>query len=160
MRRRRWPAAPPPTTEGLPVTGAAVLVSRRDVNLRVTEIVAYPTGMEVRLDLTVRGRSAHRARHETRPLDDPDDPSARWSYLAVSVRVDDLEGEADPRHPPAPSKAARSDASVYHTQPLYWIGAYPRSGSITITAGWTQIGLKPMTTTIRVGPNPSVPAER
>ncbi|MFC9357491.1 hypothetical protein ACFTZB_13080 [Rhodococcus sp. NPDC057014] len=39
------------------------------------------------------------ARHETRPLTDPADTSARWSYLLVRVRVDDQDAVVDPFHP-------------------------------------------------------------
>ncbi|NDV04323.1 hypothetical protein GXW84_07180 [Rhodococcus sp. IEGM 248] len=156
MRRRRWPAAPPPATEGIVVHGPVELVTSRDLSLRLAEVVAHPTGMLLRVELTARGRSADLARHETRPLDDPDDPSARWSYLAVNVQVDDMEGVADPRHPHSTSKTDAADASEYHSAPHYWISDYPESGTITLTAGWKEIGLLPRTRTITLGPNPSM----
>lgn len=59
------------------VHGPVELVTSRDLSLRLAEVVAHPTGMLLRIELTARGRSADLARHETRPLDDPDDPSAR-----------------------------------------------------------------------------------
>jgi hypothetical protein len=132
------------------------LVTSRDLSLRLAEVVAHPTGMLLRVELTARGRSADLARHETRPLDDPDDPSARWSYLAVNVQVDDMEGVADPRHPHSTSKSDAADASEYHSAPDYWISDYPESGTITLTAGWKEIGLLPRTRTITLGPNPSM----
>ncbi|MDT2005967.1 hypothetical protein FXW78_16685 [Rhodococcus opacus] len=156
MRRMRWPAAPPPATEGVVVHGPVELVTSRDVSLRLSEVVAHPTGMLLHIDLTARGRSADLARHETRPLDDPDDPSARWSYLAVNVRVDDVEGVADPHHPHSPSKPDAEGASEYHSAPHYWISDYPESGTITLTVGWKEIGLLPRTRTITLGPNPSM----
>lgn len=93
MRRRRWPAAAPPATGGVVVYGPVELATTRDLTLRLAEVVAHPAGLELRIELTATGRTADRARHETRPLDDPDDPSARWSYLAVHVRVDDVVGK-------------------------------------------------------------------
>ncbi|MFC9551863.1 hypothetical protein ACFTWF_13520 [Rhodococcus sp. NPDC056960] len=156
MRKRRWPAAPPPATEGVAVHGPVELVTSRDLSLRLSEVVAHPTGMLLHIELTARGRSADLARHETRPLDDPDDPSARWSYLAVNVRVDDVEGVADPRHPHSPSVPGAEGASEYHSAPHYWISDYPESGTITLTVGWKAIGLLPRTRTITLGPNPSL----
>ena len=138
------------------VHGPVELVTSRDLSLRLAEVVAHPTGMLLRVELTARGRSADLARHETRPLDDPDDPSARWSYLAVNVQVDDMEGVADPRHPHSTSKTDAAEASEYHSAPHYWISDYPESGTITLTAAWKEIGLLPRTRTITLGPNPSM----
>jgi hypothetical protein len=138
------------------VHGPVELVTSRDLSLRLSEVVAHPTGMLLHIELTARGRSADLARHETRPLDDPDDPSARWSYLAVNVRVDDVEGVADPRHPHSPSVPGAEGASEYHSAPHYWISDYPESGTITLTVGWKEIGLLPRTRTITLGPNPSL----
>lgn len=155
MRRRRWPAAAPPATGGVVVYGPVELATTRDLTLQLAEVVAHPTGLELRIELTATGRTADRARHETRPLDDPDDPSARWSYLAVHVRVDDVVGEADPSHLQSTSRVATSEASEYHTEPRYWVAAYPESGVITLTVGWPEIGLHARTDVIRLGPNPA-----
>lgn len=37
---------------------------------------------------------------------------------------------------------------------MYWIGLCPRSGSLTVTTSWDQIGLHPTSLTLALGPSP------
>ena len=52
MGRHRWPTQPPPTTGGRRVHGPTVLADLHCVRLQLSEIIAYPTGMQIRLALT------------------------------------------------------------------------------------------------------------
>ncbi|MFV9459567.1 hypothetical protein ACNJ7E_39850 [Rhodococcus sp. NM-2] len=65
----------------------------------LTGVTAYPAGVALCLVLVATGIPAELARHETRPLTDPHDRSAHWSYLRVRVRMDDQAGDADPYEP-------------------------------------------------------------
>ncbi|OWY81525.1 hypothetical protein [Rhodococcus sp. BUPNP1] len=151
MRRHRWPALAPPPERGLYVRSPLLLATEKDLILELSSVTAFASGLLLKLALRVTGLRADFARHETRPLTDPQDWSAQWSYLSVRVRSDDLDGPADPRRPSEPDSGA---SRAYRTTPTYWIGGYPRSGSLTVTVGWTEIGLHPVTFTLALGPNP------
>ncbi|QTJ70480.1 hypothetical protein HYG77_33705 (plasmid) [Rhodococcus sp. ZPP] len=150
MGRHRWPAQPPPTTGGRRVHGPKVLADLHCVRLQLSEIIAYPSGMQIRLALTATEICAEIARHETRALTNRDDFSAQWSYLTVTIGVDDLSGEADPYYP-LTTNTGVGKGMEYRTVPRYWINTLPTSGTITLIAGWPQIGLEPVTTTAEVG---------
>ncbi|WP_368680523.1 hypothetical protein R1X32_09955 (plasmid) [Rhodococcus opacus] len=152
MRRHQWPAQPPPTTGGVRVHGERTLAALHCVRLQLSEILAYPTGMQLRLALTATEICGDIARHETRALTDREDFSAHWSYLTVHIRVDDLYGEADP-YDPLTTNTGVGRAMEYRTVPRYWIGVLPASGALTITAGWPRMGLEPVTTTLELDPH-------
>jgi hypothetical protein len=132
------------------VHGPTVLADLHCVRLQLSEVIAYPLGMQIRLALTAVDICGEIARHETRALTNRDDFSAQWSYLAVRIRVDGLVGEADPYYP-LTTNTGVGRSMEYRTVPRYWINILPTSGSITLTAGWPQIGLEPVTTTVEVG---------
>lgn len=154
MRRHRWPAVPAPTTGGLPIHGPRVLVALPGMLLQLTTILAYPTGLEIRMVFTAIGVAAERARHETRALTDPADTSARWSYLQTWVCLDTLAGQADPFHPLTGSLDTAA-VNQYRTAPRYWINTSPHSHMLTITTEWIRVGLSPSRTTVQLGANPS-----
>ncbi|QHE72868.1 hypothetical protein [Rhodococcus sp. WAY2] len=148
MRRWRWPALAPPATGGNRVHGPSLLAASPCVRLELSEIVAYPSGMQLLLALTATDISAQIACHETRALTDRNDFSAHWSYLTVQIGVDDLHGEADP-YCPVTTAAGSGTTTFYRTVPGYWIRT-PTSGVVTLTAAWPLIGLEPITTTLGV----------
>ncbi|MFD7012038.1 hypothetical protein [Rhodococcus jostii] len=100
MRRPRWPATAPPACGGVQVHGRRLLAADIQLTLELLRVVAYPSGL-AHLTLTATGCPAERARHETRPLTDPAEPSAHWSYLDVWAGTDDL-AVADTRASTAP----------------------------------------------------------
>ncbi|MDF3312754.1 hypothetical protein P3H15_48340 [Rhodococcus sp. T2V] len=151
MRRHRWPAIAPPPDRGLRVHAPVPITAEKDLTLELSAVTAFASGLLLQLAMRVTGIRADFARYETRPLTDPHDWSARWSYLTVLVLVDDLGGPADPLHPTEP----RFDESgPYRTTPWYWIGTYPRTGSLIVTTSWTEIGLHPTSLTVALGPSP------
>ena len=124
--------------------GGRVLAAHPAVTLQLDDITAYPTGMQLRLTLAATSLCAELAHHETRPLTDPDDFSGSWSYLCVRVHAGDLEGEADPYLPVTrPLRPCSTTAIQYRTCPRYWIDNLD-SNTLTVTAGWPQIGLEPI----------------
>ena len=125
-----------------------------DLTLDLSAVTVFASGLLLHLAMCVTGIRADFARYETRPLTDPHDWSARWSYLTVLVRVDDLDGPADSLHPTEPRS---DDPGPYRTTPLYWIGTYPRAGSLIVTTSWTEIGLHPTSLTLALGRSPSPP---
>lgn len=152
--RRRWPAAPPPPGPGVSVHRRAVLAAGLGITVELVDLLLYPIGMELRLALTTYGHTARQARYETRPLTDPDDPSAQWSFLRTQVRYGDLQGEADPYQAPILSFGTTRLAD-FRTTPRYWIGGgAPTPASLTVTVEWARIGLAPTTSTVDVGSVP------
>jgi len=149
--RHRWPAITPPSDRGVRVLAPAPIVAEKDLALELSAVTAFASGLLLQLAMRVTGIRADFARYETRPLTDPQDWSAQWSYLAVRMSADDLDCPADPLHRSEPS----SDApGPYRTTPMYWIGLYPRSGSLTVTTSWAEIGLRPASLTLGLGPSP------
>ncbi|MFD9669503.1 hypothetical protein ACFWAY_49505 [Rhodococcus sp. NPDC059968] len=152
MRRHRWPALAPPTIGGIAVHEAMPIVAEKDLTLELSAATAFVSGLLLRFTLCVTGVRADFVRYETRPLTDPHDWSAQWSYLAVRILADDLGGLADPFHPilePDPE-----GSGPYRTSPQYWIGTYPTTGSLTVTTSWPQVGLHPTSVTLTLGPSP------
>ncbi|MDF3311570.1 hypothetical protein P3H15_42080 [Rhodococcus sp. T2V] len=152
MRRHRWPALAPPTTGGVVVHAGMPIAADKDLALELSAATAFASGLLLRFTLCVSGVRADFARYETRALTDPGDWSAQWSYLAVRVGADDLDGFADPFHP-TPDPASQG-SRPYRTTPQYWIGTYPTTGSLTVTTGWPQVGLHPTSVTLTLGPSP------
>ena len=131
MRRHRWPALAPPTTGGITLHAGMPIAAEKDLTLKLCAVTAFASELALRFALCVTGVRADFARHETRPLTDPHDWSAQWSYLVVPSLVDDLGGLADPFHPVPDSGLGGS--GPYRTTPQYWIGTYPSTGSLTVT---------------------------
>ena len=127
------------------------VTAEKDLTLELSSVTAFASGLVLQLAMRVTGIRADFARYETRPLTDPHDWSAQWSYLTVLVLVDHLGGPADSLHPAEPRS---DDSGPYRTTPLYWIGTYPRAGSLTVTTSWAEIGLHPTSTTLALGPSP------
>lgn len=124
----------------------------KDLTLALSDATAFASGLLLRFTLCVTGVRADFARYETRPLTDPHDWSAQWSYLAVLILADDFGGLADPFHPVPDSGLEGS--GPYRTTPQYWIGTYPTTGSLTATTSWPQVGLRPTSVTLALGPSP------
>ena len=127
------------------------IAAEKDLTLELSAVTAFASGLLLHLAMRVTGIRADFARYETRPLTDPHDWSARWSYLTVLVCVDDLGGPADALHRSEPRV---DDSGPYRTTPWYWIDTYPRAGALTVTTSWTEIGLHPTTITLALGPSP------
>jgi hypothetical protein len=129
------------------------LAADTQLTLDLLRVVAYPSGLAVHLTLTATGRPAERARHETRPLTDPADPAAHWSYLDVWAGTDDL-AVADPYlHRPDRQDWAAGTCR-YRTQPMYWLTVSPPARMVALTAEWPQIGLPASVTTVALSPTP------
>lgn len=124
-----------------------MLAAETHLTLDVIRTVAFESGLAVHLALTATGAPAEMAHRQTRPLTDPDDWSAEWSYLTVWATVENTDAEADPYLPRPDVHACDAGRSVYRTEPRYWLGTPPIVRSVTLTAGWPQIGL-PATTAI------------
>ena len=151
MRRHRWPAITPPSDRGVRVLAPAPIVAEQDLALELSAVTAFASGLLLQLAMRVTGIRADFARFETRPLTDPQDWSAQWSYLLVRVRAGDLDGPADALHR---SEPPFDGSGPYRTTPMYWIGTYPRTGSLIVTTSWTEIGLRPTSLTLALGPSP------
>ncbi|NDV10847.1 serine/threonine protein kinase [Rhodococcus sp. IEGM 248] len=147
MGRPRWPAVAPPVSGGVEVHGRRLLAADAHLTLDVIRIVSFESGLAVHLALTATGAPAEGARRQTRPLTDPDDWSAEWSYLTVWAAAENTDAEADPYLPRPDVHACDAGLSVYRTEPRYWLGTPPTVRSVTLTAEWPQIGL-PATTAI------------
>ena len=130
------------------------ITAEKDLTLELSAVTAFASGLLLQLAMRVTGIRADFARYETRPLTDPQDWSARWSYLTVLVRVDDRDDVGGPADPLHPSEPGSGDSGRYRTTPWYWIGAYPRTGSLTVTTSWTEIGLHPTSIVVGLGPSP------
>lgn len=128
------------------------IVAQKDLTLDLSYATAFASGLLLRFALCVTGVRADFARYETRSLTDPHDWSAQWSYLAVRILADDFGGLADPFHPVPDSGLEGS--GPYRTTPQYWIGTYPTTGSLTVTTSWPQVGLRPTSVTLTLGPSP------
>ncbi len=128
------------------------IAAENDLTLELSAATAFASGLLLRFALSVTGVRADFARYETRPLTDPDDWSAQWSYLAVRIIADDLGGLADPFRP-VPDTGLEG-SGPYRTTPQYWIGTYPTTGSLTVTTSWPQVGLHPTSVTLTLGPSP------
>src|SRR4051794_37727634 len=102
MRRHRWPAIAPPPDRGVRVHAPMPITAEKDLILELSSITAFASGLVLQLAMRVTGIRADFARYETRPLTDPHDWSAQWSYLTVLVLVDHLGGPADSLHPAEP----------------------------------------------------------
>ncbi|QHE70900.1 hypothetical protein GFS60_04493 [Rhodococcus sp. WAY2] len=125
--------------------------AEKDLILELSAVTAFESGLLLQLAMEITGIRADFARYETRPLTDPHDWSARWSYLTVLVRADDLDGPADAIHRNEPPSR---ESGPYRTTPLYWIGTYPRTGSLAVTASWPEIGFHPASIVVTLGPSP------
>ena len=123
MRRHRWPAITPPSDRGVRVLAPAPIVAEKDLALELSAVTAFASGLLPQLAMRVTGIRADFARFETRPLTDPQDWSAQWSYLVVRVRADDLDGPAHPLHR---SEPPFDESGPYRTTPMYWISSYTR----------------------------------
>ncbi len=145
VRSPRWPATAPPPCGGDRVHGRRLLTVRTHLTLELVRITAYPCGLALQLALTATGRPARRALHQTRPLTDPADPSAQWSYLDVWAGTDDL-AVADPYFPRPDLHATATGICTFRSEPLYWLPAPART--VTLTAEWPQIGLPASLTTL------------
>ena len=122
-----------------------------DLTLDLSAVTVFASGLLLHLAMCVTGIRADFARYETRPLTDPNDWSARWSDLSVQVRADDLDGPADALHR---SEPPTGESGPYRATPSYWIGAYPRTGKLTVTTSWTEIGLHRTSIIVALGPSP------
>ncbi|EID79867.1 hypothetical protein MLGJGCBP_07658 [Rhodococcus sp. T7] len=149
MRMRRWPENPAPACGGIEVHGQRLLATGNQLTLHLTRVVAYDTGLAVHLALTAAD-PARRARHQPRPLTDPQDLSARWSYLDVWLGTADHLVVADPYRPRPDVHAAAAGRCTYYTGPQYWIPTDTDVSvrAITLTAEWREIGLEPTLATI------------
>ena len=129
--------------------GRRVLAAETDLTLELVRVVAFDSGLAVYLALTVTGVPADRARHETRPLTDPADLSARWSYLEVWAGSDRI-AVADPYFPRPDVWGCTAGRRLYRSTPQYWVGvATPvRSLALALTTEWPQIGLPPTATAL------------
>ena len=123
------------------------------MSVELAAVLAYPAGLSLRMMVIATGAGAAVARYETRPLTDPADTSARWSFLVVQVRVDDQHAVADPFHPVTRSVSAGPE-SVYRSEPRYWIPLFPGSGALVMTVGWPEVGLDSVTTVVAIGQCP------
>ena len=155
MRRARWPGFAPPAASGTAVHGPTVLASKTHLTLDLLGIVAFSSGIHVRLALTATGRAAERAHHETRSLSDPTDPDTQWSYLSVLLQLGPVAGEADPYLPRSGSPLKWGGVPAYRTEPNYWLGTCTRPHDIMISAGWPEIGLGPTCVTALLEASPS-----
>ncbi|MFE7423311.1 hypothetical protein [Rhodococcus sp. NPDC057529] len=153
MGNHRWPGIAELQGGGTPIHGRRTLAAQENVSVELVAVFAYPGGLSLRLMVTATGAVAAAARHETRPLTDPADTSARWSYLLVRVRVDDQDAVADPFHPLTRALGTGPEA-LYRSEPRYWIPLFPASRAIAVTTGWPEIGLDPTTTLVEVGQCP------
>lgn len=131
--------------------GPLPVAAEKDLSLELSWVTAFASGLLLQLALRVTGIRADFAHFETRSLTDPQDWSAQWSYLAVRVGVDELDGPADPLHL---SEPASDGSGPYRTTPRYWIGSYPRVDPLTVTTSWAEIGLRPASLTVDLGPSP------
>ncbi|KAF0956762.1 hypothetical protein MLGJGCBP_00256 [Rhodococcus sp. T7] len=138
----------PPTTGGFDVHGHLALSTGEQLTLDLLAVRAFPEGLHLRMAVTATGRTATAALHQTRALTDPADLSAQWSYLAVRVRVDDCDADADPSFPKPDTQARSGGLATYRTEPHYWIGTVPTCASLMFSAGWPEIGLDTATTTV------------
>ncbi len=159
VRRLRWPATAPPPCGGVQVHGRLQLSADTHLTLNLSRIIAYPSGLAVHLTLTATGHPAERAQHETRPLTDPADPSAQWSYLDVWAGTDYL-AVADPylHHPDRQESTAGT--CRYRTQPMYWLPVSPPAPRVALTAEWPRIGLPASVTTVALSPAEHTPTPR
>ncbi|GAF45464.1 hypothetical protein [Rhodococcus wratislaviensis] len=151
MRVRRWPENPAPACGGTGVHGRRLLATDTSLTLELARVVAYDSGLAVHLTLTAAAGSAHRAQHQTRPLTDPRDTSARWSYLDIWLGTTCHLALADPYCARPAIQASVAGMCTYHTEPQYWIGTDIVDApvrSLTLTAEWRQIGLKPTIATL------------
>ena len=126
-----------------------LLTESAHMTLELLRITAYPSGLAVQLALTATGRPARRAWHETRPLTDPADPSARWSYLDVWAGTDELT-VADPYLHRPDLQATEVGNCSYRSEPLYWLPLAHPVPAITLTAEWPQIALPASVTTMHL----------
>ncbi|TQC44485.1 serine/threonine protein kinase [Rhodococcus sp. WS4] len=127
--------------------GGLVLAVDTHLTLELVRIVAFESGLAVYLALTATGTPAERARHETRPLTDPADRSARWSYLEVWAGTDRI-AVADPYLARPNLQACTAELCTYLTEPQYWLDTPAPVRSVTLTAEWQQIGLAPTVSTL------------
>ncbi|PBC51466.1 serine/threonine protein kinase [Rhodococcus sp. ACPA1] len=150
MRMRRWPENPAPACGGTEVHDHRLLATGHHLTLHLNRVVAYDTGLAVHLALTAAADPARRARHQTRPLTDPQDLSARWSYLDVWLDVIDHLVVADPYRARPDVHAAAAGRCTYRTEPQYWIPTESDVAvrAITLTAEWREIGLEPTLATV------------
>lgn len=150
MRTHRWPENPAPACGGTEVHGQRLLATGHQLTLDLNRVVAYDTGLAVHLALTVAADPARRARHQSRPLTDPQDLSARWSYLDVWLGVFDHLVVADPYRSRPDVHASAAGRCTYHTEPQYWIptDSHVSVRAITLTAEWREIGLEATLATI------------
>jgi hypothetical protein len=149
MARNRWPGIAPPGTGGVAVHGCRVLIARPEVSVQLTGVTAFPDGVSLCLVLVATGVTAALAR----PLTDPHDESAHWSYLRVRMRMDDIAGDADPFEPVS-CAVAPAPAQTYGTAPRYWIPGYPSTGALTLSTSWHQIGLSVSVDVLDLGVSP------
>jgi hypothetical protein len=129
------------------VHGRRVIAAEADLTLELVRVAAFDSGLAVHLALTVTGAAADRARYETRPLTDPADRSAGWSYLDVWVGVDRF-AVADPYFPRPDVMGCAAGHWMYRTTPQYWVDTAAPVRSLALTTEWAQIGLKPAVTTL------------
>ncbi|MFD9664389.1 serine/threonine protein kinase [Rhodococcus sp. NPDC059968] len=151
MCMRRWPENPAPACGGTEVHGRRLLVADTSLTLELARVVAYDAGLAVHLTLTVAAGSAHRAQYQTRPLTDPRDTSARWSYLDIWLGTTGHLIVADPYCARPDIQASAAGMCTYRTEPQYWIGTDTDDSpvrSLTLTAEWRQIGLNPTIATL------------
>jgi hypothetical protein len=144
MRVRRWPENPAPACGGIEVHGRRLLVADTSLTLELARVVAYDAGLAVHLTLTAAAGAAHRAQHQTRPLTDPRDTSARWSYLDIRLGTTGHLIVADPYCARPAISASAAGMCTYRTEPQYWIGTDTDDApmrSLILTAEWRQIGL-------------------
>lgn len=150
MRTHRWPENPAPACGGIEVHGHYLLATGRHLTFHLTRVVVYDIGLAVHLALTATAGPARRARHQTRPLTDPQDLSARWSYLDVWLGIIDPLVVADPYRSRPDVHASAAGRCTYHTEPQYWVSTDSDVPvrAITLTAEWREIGLEPFLATI------------
>jgi hypothetical protein len=67
--------------------------------------------------------------------------------------MDDQAGDADP-YEPASCAASPGPPVRYRTAPCYWIPGRPRTGALTLTTSWHQIGLPVSVDVLDLGVSP------
>ena len=87
-----------------------LIAAENDLTLELSAVTAFASGLLLQLAMKVTGIRAEFARYETRPLTDPHDWSARWSYLAVRPRLSSLSAPA--RIPPLRIRCGKTTGGV------------------------------------------------
>jgi hypothetical protein len=149
VTRLHRPAARPPETElGAVVHGPAVLARSPGIAAGLRCVFAHPTCLHLPLRLLAEGVQAEAAVRRSegggRPTDEIPEATPR-SSLQLTIEVDGESRTADP------AGATWSGGSEHFSlEAGFWVGALPRDGRLTLTAGWPEAGLAPATTVLEL----------